>query len=234
MSTTLSTSAMVAELSRRVPLGFTATLAMDALNGAMRWINQQGSFPWLIRKADAGVTLTTGALALPADYDPGKKAVLYGTEAGAVPTEIPFMPWDVAVKQQSHQSATAASGLLSCWSYYAEIAVSTVTIKGQVFPASAAKTENLSFVYHTSKFPALTSGASTYFPTPDHFDYLIVELAESELMRQSRLVGWDILYKRVTDQLRAMLDAYRTTSPAMAPTSEVVNIAQVKQAQRAS
>jgi len=243
MSSTLSTAAMVAELARRVPIGFTATTAMDALNGAFRWINQQGSFPWLIRKTTAGITASTGVFTMPADFDPGKSAVLYGAESNMVPTEIPFKPWNEAVKHQVHQVAGSQTGMLSCWSYYASSQAAslqsggfsyTLTITGQVFPATAAKAESLPFVYHVSKFPSLTSDASSYFPTPDHFDYLIVELAESELMRQYRIAGWEVLWKRVTDQLRAMLAGYTTTKVAMIPSNEVGLNAQTVQALRAS
>ena len=235
MSTTLSTQAMVAELARRVPLAYTATNAIDALNGALRWINQQGSFPWMLRKTTAGVTVGTGALALPADFDPGKLAVLYGTASNAVPTEIPFKPWNEAVRQQVTGYLT--QGVYSCWSFYATIAAGpppVVSLAGQVFPITSSATENLQLVYHAISYPPLTSGATTYFPTPDHFDYLIVELAESELMRQQRIAGWDVLWKRVTDQLRALLGAYTTSKIAMAPVTEVVSNANTAQALRAS
>ncbi len=239
MSKTLSTQAMVAELARRVPLGYSATVAIDALNGAMRWMNQQGSFPWMLRKATAGVTAATGALVLPEDFDPGKAAVLYGTPSNAVPTEIPFKPWSEAVRHQVSGSLT--EGVYSCWSFYATYTAgatpsttASVAMAGQVFPASAAKTENLQLIYHAISYPTLAAGANTFFPTPDHFDYLIVELAESELMRQSRIAGWDILWKRVTDQLRALLGAYTTTKMAMAPVPELVNNANSAQALRAS
>lgn len=232
MSTTISTATMVAELARRVPLAYTANVAIDSLNGALRWINQQGSFPWMVRKATAAVTAVSGALALPADFDPGKQAVLYGLATSNVPTEIPYMPWAEAVRQQVHQ--TGSAGVYSCWTYYATINTATVTLQGQMFPISAAQAENLQLVYHSSTFPALSSGAAVYFPTPDHFDYLLLELAESELMRQYRLAGWDILWKRATDQLRVLLRAYTTTNTMMMPVTEVVNNANTAQAVRAS
>lgn len=235
MSNTISTQTMLAELARRVPEGYTANVAIDALNGAFRWINQQGSFPWMLRRATAAVTAGTGGLALPSDFDTGKQAVLYGSASQAVPTEIPYMPWAQAVKQQVHQSA--GLGLYSCWSYYATLTAgppATVALNGQLYPTAAAQTENLFLVYHAVTFPALSSGASTYFPTPDHFDHFIVELAESELMRQYRIAGWDVLWKRVTDQLRSMLGAYTTTKTAMMPVPELINNAQTAQAVRAS
>lgn len=234
MSTTISTQTMVAELARRVPLGYTATVAMDALNGAFRWMNQQGSFPWMQRRTTAAVAAGTGALTLPSDFDPGKQAVLYGSTTSAVPTEVPFMPWTEAVRQQVHQ--TASAGLYSCWTFYATQTGSppVVAMQGQVFPIAAAQSESLQLVYHTVAYPALSSGPTTYFPTPDHFDHLIIELAESELMRQYRLAGWDVVWKRVTDQLRAMLGAYTTTKQAMMPVSELVNNANTAQALRQS
>lgn len=239
MSTSISTQTMIAELARRVPIGYTATVAIDALNGAFRWINQQGSFPWMLRKADCTVTAVTGLFALPSGFDPGKQAVLFGSASAVVPTEIPYMPWAQAVRQQLHQ--TAGPGVYSCWTYYAVYTAggspsttATVALQGQLFPISAAQAGTLPLVYHDVTYPALSSGASTYFPTPDHFDHLIVELAESELMRQYRIAGWDIVWKRVTDQLRALLGAYTTTKAAMMPVGELVNNAQTAQAVRAS
>lgn len=231
MSTTLTMTMMQAELSRRVPAAYTAGVAADALNGALRWINQQGSFPWLLRRATIVTSNSTEMFALPGDFDPGKAAVVYGGITSPVPTEIPYKPWGDAVKNQVHQTAVTNSGVVSCWSYYATLVDTTVTLYGALFPSGSVKTGTLTLVYHAVTFPVITTG---YFPTPDHFDYLIVELAESELMRQYRIAGWDILYKRTTDQLRAMLGAYTTTKTAMAPSAEVNNIAQTAQALRAS
>ncbi len=231
MSTTLTITQMEAELSRRVPIGYTAPVGQDALNGALRWINQQGSFPWLLRKATIPTTNSLPAFAMPLDFDPGKAAVLYGDEASATPTEIPYKTWADAVKNQVHQTAVTNSGIVSCWSFYALLGGTSVTLQGALFPASAVKTGSYQMVYHSATFPVISSG---FFPTPDHFDYLIVELAEAEIMRQYRLAGWDVLYKRVTDQLRAMLGAYTTTKIAMAPSQEVNNVAMTAQALRAS
>lgn len=231
MSTTLTITQMSAELARRVPIGYTAQVAQDALNGSLRWINQQGCFPWLMRRYTVVTSNGAEQFALPADFDAGKMAVLYGGESSPTPTEIPFKPWSDAVKNQVHQTAVAASGVVSCWSFYATLVGTSVTLYGALFPASAVKTGTYTLVYHSVTFPAITSG---YFPTPDHFDYLIVELAESEIMRQYRIAGWEILYKRVTDQLRAMLGAYTTTKIAMAPSPEVNNVAQTAQALRVS
>lgn len=231
MSTTLTITQMEAELSRRVPIGYTAPVGQDALNGALRWINQQGCFPWLMRRATIVTSVGTEQFTLPPDFDPGKMAVLYGGETSPTPTEIPFKTWADAVKNQVHQTAVAGSGIVSCWSFYAGLGGTSVTLYGALFPASAVKTGTYTLVYHSATFPVISSG---YFPTPDHFDYLIVELAEAEIMRQYRLAGWDVLYKRVTDQLRAMLGAYTTTKIAMAPSPEVNNVAQTAQALRVS
>lgn len=233
MSTTVSTQAMVAELARRVPQAYTATTAIASLNGAFRWINQQGSFPWLLRKVTAAVAVTTGALTLPADFDPGKAAVLYGLQTDSVPTEIPYRPWAEATREQVYAAETAQ--VYSCWSFYATVTGTppVVSIAGQVFPLGAAANHNLQLAYHVIRYPTLTSGPTTYFPTPDHFDDLIVELAEAEMMRQYRVAGWDVLYKRATDQLRALLSAYTTTKTVMMPVSEIVNNVNTAQALRA-
>lgn len=233
MSTTLSTQTMVAMLARRCPLGYTATVAMDELNNAFRWICQQGSFPWMLRKTTAAVAITSGALTLPGDFDPGKPAVLYGAADHAVPFEIPYMPWDQAVKQQVHQ--TSGAKVYSCWTYYSVLTGTTVVLAGQVFPVAAATAnESLPFVYHSVQFPALTSSAAVFFPTPDHFDSFIVDLAESELMRQYRIAGWDVIQKRAMDQLRAMLSAYVTTRVIMTPAVEAMNAAQAVQAKKSA
>lgn len=233
MSTTLSTQTMLAMLARRCPLGYTASVAMDELNNAFRWINQQGSFPWMLRKTTVAVAITSGALTLPGDFDPGKPAVLYGAADHAVPFEIPYMSWEQAVKQQIH--GTSGAKVYSCWTYFATLVGTTVTFSGLVFPAAAATAnESLPFVYHAVQFPALTSGAATYFPTPDHFDPFIVELAEAELMRQYRVAGWDVVFKRCTDQLRAMLSAYQTSKIIMTPAPEIIGAVQAVQAKKSA
>jgi hypothetical protein len=48
------------------------------------------------------------------------------------------------------------------------------------------------------------------------FDSFIVELAESEIRRIYNLAGWDIIRKRIEDQVASMIDGYHTTKATMA------------------
>ena len=116
MSQTLSTTQMVAELQRRVPIGLSAVQAMDRLNEAYRWICQRGPMNWLIKRTN--VTTTVGAdevvFPMPYDWDSGKPSYLTGGTGYGV--EIPYQPYDMAIRHQTYPNNVAA-GQYSVWSY---------------------------------------------------------------------------------------------------------------------
>lgn len=217
MSTTLSTQAMVAALQRRLPLGFTTTFAMDVLNEAFRWVNQQGHFVWQLRRANPGVVVaSTGYFPLPQDCDPGKPFYL-GGKAGIYNLEIPYLPYEQALKEQ-HYGTNITQGMYSAWTLETAFTPApsiTYYYRGLVFPPEArpvgAGTDTLPFIYHALPGAQLSIGASIYFPTPDTFDSMLVELAEAKITRFYRLSGWEAVLRDVQSSFVPMLDAYRST-----------------------
>lgn len=118
MSQTLSTTQMVAELQRRVPIGLSATQAMDRLNEAYRWLCQRGPMNWLLKKTNVTTASSTDEVTfpLPYDWDSGKPAYLSGSLAAGYGVEIPYKPYDTAIRHQTYPNSVA-TGQYSVWSY---------------------------------------------------------------------------------------------------------------------
>lgn len=215
MSITLSTSAMIAELQRRVPIGIPTSVCLDRLNEAYRWICQQGSFVWLLKTATVSVAHTTGTFPLPADFDPGRPAYLSYNKL-----EIPFKPYDIAIKHQIYNS-TMSVGQFSVWTFYTTFLGTppVYTYTGLMFPAESWPispiTISVPLIYHTATGAAIATGTNLYYPTPDSFDSFLVDMAESELRRTYGLAGFEQLIQKAQGSISMMLDAYRSTKPTM-------------------
>ena len=75
----------------------------------------------------------------------------------------------------------------------------------------------MTFAYHTDVSGGeYADSASVYFPTPNSFDNLIIELAEAEARRIYGLAGWDIIQKRAESAIVNLLDSYRSTKNVLA------------------
>ena len=57
----------------------------------------------------------------------------------------------------------------------------------------------------------LTAGASTYFPTPDEFDDLIVDMADARIRQIYNMTRWAEMLQLSQAQVVKMLDQYRST-----------------------
>ena len=224
MSTLLSTSAMVTECQTRVPIGLSSTFWMKKLNEAFRWISQKGNFIWDVKAGSATVLVGASTFQLPSDCDPGKPMYLSGPTGGSVAQTgnllalIPYAPWDESLSQQ-YAEITAPAGAYSCWTY-ATFFVGTPPVYrylAELFPVSAAPTAGtgnftFAFYYHTDvSSTEYTNASNIYFPTPNSFDNLLIELAEAEARRIYGLAGWDIIQKRAESAIVNLLDSYRST-----------------------
>lgn len=227
MSKLLSTSAMVTECQARVPIGLSSAYWMKRLNEAYRWISQKGNYIWDVKVGTATVAIGGTTFSLPADCDPGKPMWLAGPTSGGVGGTsstgvfnnlIPYQPWDESLSQQ-YAEITAPPGLYSCWTF-ATFFVGTppaYNYLGELFPSSAKPTAGtgaftLSLYYHTDvNSTEYTSASNIYFPTPNSFDTLIIELAEAEAKRVYGIAGWDIVQKRAESAIVNLLDSYRST-----------------------
>ena len=84
-------------------------------------------------------------------------------------------------------------------------------------PTAASGQLSFSFLYHAGAASAeYINGATTYFPTPNVFDNLLIELAEAEARRIYGLAGWEIIQKRAESAIMSLLDSYRSTKSVIA------------------
>lgn len=225
MSTLTSTTNLVAECQRRVPIGLADAHWMRKLNEAYRWISQKGNYVWDVKKGTVAVGVGATTFTIPSDCDPGKPMYLSGN--ASLPTLIPYKPWDETLMNQGNEVAyfgtmgvNPVPGLYSVWSFYTTFSAGPPTsyaYTGILYPASAAPTGttgqfNLAFAYHTDVSGVeFTQATNVYFPTPNSFDNLLIELAEAETRRIYGLAGWDIIQKRAESAIVNLLDSYRST-----------------------
>jgi hypothetical protein len=226
MSNLLSTTAMVADCQSRVPIGLDSTFWMKKLNEAYRWICQKGNFLWELRRADLNVAPFANSFPLPADINPGKPLYLLGPVPQMDPTAptmeslVPYVPWETAWMQRQSELPTTF-GAVSCWSMRPTFTVGpppVYTYTGYTFPLdviNAASTFTL--IYHADvSSTEFTAAATQFFPTPNIFDNLLIELAEAEAKRIYGIAGWDIVQKRAESAIVSLLDPYRSTKNAVA------------------
>lgn len=228
MGATYSTRQLAAQLVQRVPQVTHPWVLKRYLNLAYFNLSRLGNMRWLLTTANVSVN-TSGQFTLPTDFDPGKTAFLSGTLALNYRLEIPYKPYDQALKHQTTVDAVTP-GMYSVWTYYTVFSAAPVsyTYQAQLYPVTAAPsvgTHTLALVYH--KVPVELNVASTsYFPTPDVFDSTILDMAESELRRVYHLPGWDTLLARSQEGIMQLIDAYRTTNATMAGLADQKRVAQ--------
>ncbi len=240
MSNLLSVSAMVTECQSRVPIGLSSAFWVKKLNEAYRWISQKGNFIWDVKFYPVTMNAGQDYFEIPDGStpgipacDPGKPMYLAGPYSAVVslPTPmnstIPYVPWDESLDQQ-YAEVTPPVGLFSCWTFSTNFTVGagpafapSYKYRGQLYPSSAKPTVatgafSFSFAYHTDvsnvEFATTaTATAPNYFPTPNSFDNLIIELAEAEAKRIYGITGWDIVQKRAESTIVTLLDSYRST-----------------------
>lgn len=239
MSTTLSTTAMIAKLQQKFPIGILAAQWLDFLNEAFRKINQsqKGGFIWQLKPVVFALAPGAQVISyLPADFDPGRSAFMYGGSGAATQTVIPYKPVEEFVNEQ-HFSTTAI-GLFSSWTFYPFFTFGPPTLYQFIFrlaPDTAfplAVPTALKLYYHAVNFPAFTNAANVYFPTPDQFDSLIMDLAEAEARREYTASGWEKLAAAATQSMNELVDTYRTDRFDLAGVSDVMAQAQEKSAER--
>lgn len=229
MSNLLSTSAMTAECQTRVPIGLSTTFWMKKLNEAYRWICQKGHFVWEMRRQEITIPAGATSFMLPATMDPGKPMYLGGpydfglNPESSILSILPLVPAEDALDQQLSEMADI-KGLFSCWSLIMDIWLTKLVYFAALRPWSAANTSDaLSFQFHfhaDASSTELTVGADKYFPTPNVFDNLLIELAEAEVRRIYGLAGWEIIQKRAESTIMVLLDKYRSSKSTVVGLSD--------------
>lgn len=232
MSNLLSTSAMTAECQTRVPIGLSTTFWMKKLNEAYRWICQKGHFVWEMRRQEITIPAGATSFQLPATMDPGKPMYLGGpydfglNPESSILSILPLVPAEDALDQQLSEAA-ATPGLFSCWSLIMGTSLTAppaLAYFAALRPWSAVNTSDaLSFQFHfhaDASSTELTVGADKYFPTPNVFDNLLIELAEAEVRRIYGLAGWEIIQKRAESTIMVLLDKYRSSKSTVVGLSD--------------
>lgn len=236
MSTTLSTSAMVTKLQQKFPIGILSAQWMDFLNEAFRKINQmsKGGFIWQLKNTNIVVpTGTQVGTALPTDFDPGKSAFLSGPVAGTA-TLIPYKSVEEFMTEQDFQTLTGI-GMFSCWTFRPTFTFGPPTsylwamwlAPNTAFPIGVGGI-TLNLWYHAMNYAPLTAASNVFFPTPDQFDSLVLDLAEAEARREYTASGWEKLAASATQSLNEMIDTYRTDRYNLAGLSDTMAQAQEK------
>lgn len=229
---------MVSRLQAKTGLGLSTTACQDFLNEAFRKMNQmqKGGFIWQFRGPTTIVTPTTDIpIALPADFDPGKTAVLRGAASQMPLTLIPYLPMKDFVNQQHFEIAPA--GFFSSWTFVPSFQIPTsYPYFARLAPATAfdgLNQYNLSLWYHSLVQPPITYAANAYFPTPDQFDSLIVDLAVAEIRNVYRLSGSEQEMAGAMQAISEIIDTYRTDRYDLAGITDQVAQAQEKNAEKA-
>jgi hypothetical protein len=226
MSNLTSTTSMVAQLQTRVPIGLSSTFWMTKLNEAYRWISQKGNFIWDVKYANITLNSYVNTFSLPPTCDPGKPMVLVGplpdvpNAALELNSVVTYVPWDVAMDQRYSEMSTIP-GLVSCWTFATNFTAGpppTYGYTAYIFPLDTVITNSqFRLVYHTDVASTeIPLAANQYFPTPNSFDNLLIELAEAEARRIYGLAGWDIIQKRAESAITSLLDSYRSTKNVLA------------------
>ena len=232
MSTTLSTTQMIALLQLKTGLGLSSPFCLDRLNEAFRLINQsgEGGLVWQLKQTT--IVVPPGAItaiALPADFDPGKTAILRGTVSTGTLTEIPYMKWSDFVGQEHFQ--TTQADFFACWTYQTTFTPPTsYTYSMKLGPATAFPSagQSLPFTYHAVSLPPVASGAGNYFPTPDQFDSMIVDLARAEIEGIYRMTPSGA-GPQAMKAVMQIIDTYRSDRANLAGLSD--QMAQAQEAQ---
>lgn len=210
----LTCNEMVTELQRRITqLSFTSATA--AVNWAIRWINRQGSYTFQSSGSVPNLSVAngTGLAVAPADMDMGKAHIITDVDTGLT---IP----KVALQDSTTDDISSIPINIPLFAYY------TVRVNVFHFKPIFSVAKLVQLEYHVLSQDI--SGA-TQSQLPRDFDDLIVDLAEA---RERRIydVGdqWVQLLAMVQDQIKVMLDGYRSTSMQVEPMAEAALAAQEK------
>lgn len=227
---------MVTRLLRKVPIGVDSTTALEYLNEGFRWIDQNGPTVWRITYSVLVVGPGATTVNLPADFDPSKPMWMSGGPQWRM--QIPFMPWDKFLQLQTTGGSPmgAAVGMFSAWSWAANsgAAPASYSYTAYFYPTSGAPAgaTNFPFIYHKLTPAPLVSGAAVFYPTPDAYDDVILDLAEAELKRTYQIVGWEMAQKRAETALARLAAGTRSSKEVVSELMEQAKQTQERQLAR--
>lgn len=206
----LTAAQMVTELQRRVTQ-ISSTDALAAIQRAIRWSNRQGSFTFQLSDPTSWNVTSTGIFAIPVTMDVGKAHVLIN--ANGTPIRKVGIQ-DIWVSGNYNLAADVAFD------------VYTVTQASFLFYPTQSTTKAVVAVFHLKTVDISGSAKANL---PRDFDDLIIDLAEAE-ERRVYDVGdtWSTMLARSQDQIKALLDGYRSTTMEPMPTSEAAIVTSEK------
>jgi len=237
VSSTLSTQAMVNEILTRCPYNISPAYALGKLNEGFRWIDQNGPTVW--RLTYATLTVLPGTpiqVALPANFDPSKPNWLSGGPQWR--TTIPYLPWEkFQMLQTTGGSPMAGQGMFSAWTWSANNTAAPATYGYTAWfnPSSASIPPGgiaMPLVYHMLTPAPLAAGSAVFYPTPDAYDDVIVDLAEAEIKRIYSIAGWEMAQKRGEVALGRLAAGTRSTKEVVSELMEQAKQTQERQLAR--
>lgn len=250
MSSQYTTAQLVAKIQQRIPMGLDPAYCMDKLNEAAQWIEQQGAFTWNIAYADVTVRAHTFWVApgdMPAKFDAGKPVTVYGqtfsSAYGSFGAPVPYVAPDLIGLHQLYL-LTLPAGVFSVFTVVTNLgtaspAPSPVPWPTEVpfllfAPSVSLPSVDVSYhcIYHQVPTISLTVGTD-YYPTPNPFDILILDLTEAEIKRNYQLTGWEAAAQKAQNSTLLLLDKYRSPKREMAGITEQAKETQESQLQRA-
>jgi hypothetical protein len=230
---------MVSELQYRVPIGLSSARAIYFLNEAFRKLNQmsKGGFVWQLKQTTLAFGFSVSKDA-PDGFDAGKSAWLLG-DPTFMPTRtlIPYKPWSEFSNMQHYQ--TTAPGTFTAWTYVPNFTLTaptsykwTITLAPVDAAVAVPPGITLPFIYHAMTTTTFASGNTTFFPTPDQFDSLILDLAESEAKRIYNVSNWDRIAQQANQAILEIIDTYRSDRYDLSGLFDVTAEAKEKQTER--
>lgn len=210
----LTLANMNTELLRRLT-NLDSTSANAALNRAIRYINRQGSFTFQLSDKTTLSVTNTGIVNSPGDLDPGKAMYLENPNGSPIDRIAISDAWTA-----QNYNTYADAGFTG----YALIVASAAPHQFRFFP-TLSTTKVVTLFYH--KVVATVSSGVTNLPSD--FDDLVIDLAEAE-ERRIYDVGsaWPKLMDRSMEQIKALLEGYRTQKTTSGTDTENQVLVQAK------
>ncbi len=243
---TMSTFIMIGQLQQRVPMNLSRDYCMLKLNEAYQWIEQQGSFAWGVRLVTVSVAAGTYWINLTGNsnfagfegpdfaaltsIDIGKPIDIFQAPLGGFRVTIPFVPPDRLGLYQIFNT-TPIPGVFAAWTL---LSSDSAGYQIRFAPSSAATTVAVNFAMQYHRIPdVLIDLPSQFFPTPDQFNTLILDIAEAEIKRNYNIMGWETAQQKAAASTMMLADQYRSSKLHQVGMGEEVKDAQETQASAA-
>lgn len=202
----LTATQLTTELQRRVSQ-VSSTDALAAVQRAIRWINRQGSYTFQLNSFQTWNVTSSAVYTIPTDMDTGKAHTLLN------PSGLPVRKVGVQDSWISGNYNLPADKGFDCYII--------TKVSFLFFPAQTATTA-VAALYHLR---TVDISGSTTSNLPRDFDDLIVDLAEAEERRVSDVGDtWPQILARCQDQIKTLLDGYRSVSQEPMPTTEAAGV----------